>query len=425
MSTTSQKTEIEQRRVSLWRHGNFLRLWSSETVSSFGAQFSELAIPFTAVLVLQGTAAELGILNAAITAPFLTFSLLVGVWVDRHRRRSVLIISNVGRAILLATIPVAAIRHLLTISFLIATAFLLGTLRVFFDIAYQSYLPALVDRDQLVDANSRLEASRAVSSVAGPSVAGFVIQIITAPLAIAVDAISFVFSTSFIGTIKHEETIEKGVERPSVGSDIGEGLKVVLHDARLRAAAGASGTANFFEFAIMAIFVLYAVNILGLGPELLGIILGVGALGAVAGALVAGKLANKIGIGPTIIAALTLGVTTWGPLIYLANRQTAIPFLIAGWFFGEVAFVAWSINQSSFRQAICPARLQGRVNATLRFLAAGMVPLGSIFGGLLGEALGLRLAIGIATIGLLIAPLWVLFSPIRKLKQVTEADVLA
>lgn len=424
LSSTSQTTELVQKKVSFWKNANFLKLWSSETISSFGAQFSELAIPFTAVLLLQGSPEELGVLNAAITAPFLVFSLVAGVWVDRHKRRSVLILSNVGRALLLATIPVAAVTRLLTIPLLIVIAFIVGTFRVFFDIAYQSYLPALVEREQLVNANSRLEASRAVSSVAGPSLAGVVIQIITAPFAVAIDAFSFIFSTSFISRIDHEEIVERGVERPSMASEIREGLAVVLHDSRLRAAAGANAFANFFEFAIQAIFVLYAVNLLGIGPELLGIILGVGALGAIVGALIAGKLASKIGIGPTILAALTLGVTTWGPLIYLANRQTAVPFLIAAWFFGEISFVAWSINQSSFRQAICPDRLQGRVNATLRFLAAGMVPIGSIAGGLLGETFGLRPAIGIATIGLLFAPLWVLFSPIRKMKQVSEKDLL-
>ena len=425
MNSSSQKTEAVLKPASLWRNPNFLRLWSSETISSFGAQFSELALPFTAVLVLQGSLAELGILNAAITAPFLVFSLVAGVWVDRHKRRSVLILSNVGRALLLASIPVAAATHLLTIPLIIGIAFLVGTLRVFFDIAYQSYLPALVEREELVDANSRLEASRAVSSVAGPSIAGIVIQIITAPFAVAVDATSFIFSTSFIRRIEHDDITKEVVERPSMLSDVREGLEVVLRDARLRATAGASAFANFFEFAIQAIFVLYAVNTLGLGPELLGIILGIGALGAIVGALLAGKLAGKIGLGPTIIAALTLGVMTWGPLIYFANRQTAVPFLIAAWFFGEISFVVWGINQSSFRQAICPDRLQGRVNATLRFLAAGVIPVGSITGGVLGEVLGLRPAIGIATIGLLAAPVWVLFSPIRRMKQVSETDLLA
>jgi MFS family permease len=383
-----------------------------------------LAIPFTAVLVLQGTPSQLGILNAAATAPFLIFSLIAGVWVDRHRRRSIMIASNIGRALLLAMIPIAAVANFLSIPLLLTVAFLVGSLRVFFEIAYQSYLPGLVERQQLVDANSRLEASRAVSSVAGPSAAGVVIQIISAPFAVAFDAVSFVFSTLFLSRIRYEEMVEDDSARPSVLSDIREGLEIVFKDARLRSVAGAAATANFFEFAIQAIFILYAVNVLGLAPIQLGIVFSIGAIGAIVGALVAGNLAHRLGVGPAIIASLSLGATTWGPLIYLADRSNAVPLFIAAWFLGEVSFVAWSINQSSFRQAICPARLQGRMNATLRFLTVGTVPLGSIAGGILGEMLGLRLAIGVAAIGLLFTPLWVIFSPVRRMKRVLDSDLV-
>ena len=335
-----------------------------------------------------------------------------------------MIASNIGRALLLAMIPIAAAANFLSIPLLLTVAFLVGSLRVFFEIAYQSYLPGLVEREQLVDANSRLEASRAVSSVAGPSAAGVVIQIISAPFAIAFDAVSFVFSTLFLSRIRYEEMVEDDSARPSVLSDIREGLEIVFKDARLRSVAGAAATANFFEFAIQAIFILYAVNVLGLAPIQLGIVFSIGAIGAIVGALVAGNLAHRLGVGPAIIASLALGATTWGPLIYLADRSNAVPLFIAAWFLGEVSFVAWSINQSSFRQAICPARLQGRMNATLRFLTVGTVPLGSIAGGILGEMLGLRLAIGVAAIGLLFTPLWVIFSPVRRMKRVLDSDLV-
>jgi MFS family permease len=423
--TGATKTETKIRQVSLWRRSNFLRLWTSETIASFGGQFSDLAIPFTAVIVLQGTPTELGFLNAATTAPFMIFSLIAGVWVDRHRRRSIMIASNVGRAILLAMVPFAYATRLLSIPLLLTVAFLVGTLRVFFEIAYQSYLPGLVEREELVDANSRLEASRAVSSVAGPGTAGVVIQIISAPFAIAFDAISFVLSTLFLSRIKYEETIEASPTRPSILADIREGLEIVFKDARLRSVAVAASAANFFEFTIQAIFILYAVNVLGLAPLLLGVIFSIGAIGAIVGALAAGSLAHRLGVGPAIIISLALGATTWGPLMFLANRSTAVPLLIAAWFLGEISFVAWSINQSSFRQAICPPRLQGRMNATLRFLTVSSVPLGSIFGGILGEILGLRLAIGIAAFGLLLTPLLVVFSPVRKLKGLSEVDLIA
>jgi MFS family permease len=420
----NQSTSEVIPQQSLWRHPNFLRLWSSETISSFGAQFSELAIPLTAVLLLQGTPLQLGILNAAVTAPFLLFSLIAGVWIDRHRRRSFLITSNIGRAILLATIPLAAATGHLSIILLLGVAFLVGTLRVFFDIAYQSFLPGIVEREQLVDANSRLEASRAVSSAAGPSVAGGVIQVLTAPFAIAFDAVSFIFSTLFLSKIDYREPQPDRSDRQSVMAEMRQGLRIVVRDPRLRSLAGAGSTANFFEFAIMALFLLYAVNLLNLQPDMIGIILGAGATGAIAGALLAGKLASRIGTGPAILTSLVLGVTLWGPLIYLATPTTAVPLLIVAWFFGEVAFVAWSINQSSFRQAVCPANLQGRVNATMRFLSAGVVPLGSIVGGILGDILGPHLAIGVAAVGLLLAPLWLVFSPVLSVKKLGEAETI-
>jgi len=420
----NQSTSEVIPQQSLWRHPNFLRLWSSETISSFGAQFSELAIPLTAVLLLRGSALQLGVLNAAVTAPFLLFSLIAGVWIDRHRRRSVLIASNIGRAILLATIPLAAATGHLSIILLLSVAFLIGTLRVFFDIAYQSFLPGIVEREQLVDANSRLEASRAVSSAAGPSLAGGVIQVLTAPFAIAFDAVSFIFSTLFLRKIDYHEPQPDRSSRQSIMAEMRHGLRIVVRDPRLRSLAGAGSTANFFEFAIMALFLLYAVNLLNLQPDMIGVVLGAGATGAIAGALLAGKLASRIGTGPAILTSLVLGVAVWGPLIYLATPTTAIPLLIVAWFFGEVAFVAWSINQSSFRQAICPADLQGRVNATMRFLSAGVVPLGSIAGGVLGDILGLRLAIGVAAVGLLLAPLWLVFSPVLAVKKLGEAETI-
>ena len=416
--------EETRKKSSLWRHPNFLRLWTSETISSFGTQFSELAIPLTAVLVLNGTPAELGILNAAAYAPFLIFSLFAGVWVDRHKRKSVLIISSLARALLLATIPVAAATGYLTIFLLLAVVFAVGSLKVFFDIAYQSILPGLVERERLVDANSRLQASDAVSSVAGPASAGAFIQILTAPFAIAFDSISFIFSAILIGRIKHQESSEGPAEHSSVIADIRGGLGLVYRDLRLRAIAGAGATANFFEFAIQAIFFLYAVDVLRLQPDQLGIVLAAGATGAIVGAVLAGPLAKQIGTGPAILSSLILGVAVWAPLIYLATPSTAIPFLVIAWFFGEISFVSWSINQASFRQAICPEKMQGRVNATMRFLTVGAVPVGSLVSGLFGSILGLRLTVGVAELGLLLAPLLLFFSPVRSIKTVTESDLI-
>ena len=412
-------------RTSLWKQPDFLRLWSSETISSFGAQFTELAIPLTAVLILRANSFQLGFLNAALTSPFLFFSLFAGVWADRHRRRRVMIASNIARALLLAIIPLSFVTGALSLYLLLAVAVSLGVFRVLFDIAYQAFLTSLVDKEDLVEANGRMEASRAVASVAGPGVAGLVIQIVTAPLAILLDITSFFSSTMILARIRRQEeptqfqTNDLDVQ-PSFLGQMKEGLRVVANDPRLRSLAGAAATANFLEFAIQAIFILYAVDVLLLSPELLGIILSVGATGAIVGALLAGWLSRRIGIGPSLILSLVLGVVVWGPLIYLATPSTSIVLLVVAWFFGELSFVSYSINSSSFRQAICPAHLQGRVSATLRFLSAGMVPLGSIAGGMLGGFLGLHVAIGLLAVVLLTAPVWLILSPMRRIISLSE-----
>ena len=222
---------------SLWQNHNFLMLWTSDTISQFGSQFTGLALPLTAIIILNTNSTELGILTFAGTIPWVLFGLLVGVWVDRHRKRRIMVTSNILRGSLLALIPVAAVLGMITrlgIPFLYAVSFVVGLLQVFFDVTYQSYLPSLVPRDQLVEGNRNLQASASTAQVAGPTIAGIVISILTAPIAIAIDACSFFASAFALGRIDHEEIIDEKISKPSVGSDIREGLRVVLGDKRLR-----------------------------------------------------------------------------------------------------------------------------------------------------------------------------------------------
>src|SRR5947209_6671508 len=336
---------------SLWQNHNFLKLWTSETISQFGSQFTGLALPLTAIIILNADSTELGILTFAGTIPWLIFGLLVGVWVDRHRKQRIMVASNILRGSILALIPIAAVLGVITklgISFLYAVSFFVGFLQVFFDITYQSYLPSLVRRDQLVEGNRNLQASASTAQVTGPTIAGIIISIITAPIAIAIDACSFFASAFTLGRIDHEETIDKEFAKPSVLADIREGLHVVLSDSRLRMIAGSTGTSNFFSTALGAIVLLYLV------------------------------LPSPAGL------------------------------------------VVYNVNQVSLRQAIVPLRLQGRMNATMRFLVWGTIPLGGLTGGLLGTFLGLRTAIGIAVLGGSLAFLWVLLSPVRSLKKIPE-----
>jgi MFS family permease len=435
METTVQKE-------TLWQNRNFLKLWTSETISQFGSQFTGLALPLTAIIILNANSTELGILVFAGSIPWLLFGLLVGVWVDRHRKNRIMVTSNILRGSILALIPIAAVLGVITrlgIPFLYAVSFFVGFLQVFFDITYQSCLPSLVHRDQLVDGNRNLQASASVAQVTGPTIAGIVISIVTAPIAIAIDACSFFASAFTLSRIDHEEIIDKEIARPSVLADIREGLHVVLGDSRLRMIAGSTGTSNFFSTALQAIVLLYFVlpspEGLGVSTSLVGvtagIIFSVASIGALVGVAISAPVARRIGVGPAIVASMVIGGVGAVPY-YLSGSLTASPLfavsgfgvnwsmlaIMGGQFITFIGVVVYNVNQVSLRQAIVPLRLQGRMNATMRFLVWGTIPLGGLAGGLLGTFLGLRTAIGIAILGGSLAFLWVLLSPVRSLKEI-------
>lgn len=398
-------------------------------------------MPFVAIPILHATSSELGILQAASTAPFLIFGLLVGVWADRHRRRPIMVVANIGRFILLGSIPVAFLAGRLSLPLLYLVSFLIGVLTVFFDVAYQAYLPSLVQRDQLVEANSKLEASRATATVAGPGIAGFVVGIVTAPFAIALDALSFLGSAVSLSKIHQQEEMTARTHNPSMLSEIREGLAVVFSDRRLRSIAGSTATSNFFSSAIAPVATLYlvdpelAASNLGLGLDSLvfGLIFAVGSVGGLIGALLAGRLAARVGVGYAIIGSMLIsGIGLFS--FYLATPALAIPLLVVGGtaltlsvlvlmvgqFATFLSAVVYNINQVSLRQAIVPLRLQGRMNATMRFLVWGTLPFGALVGGILGVIIGIRPTILIMAVGGSLAFLWVLLSPVRSLKEVPE-----
>ena len=407
--------------ASLWRHRDFLKLWVGETISLFGSQFTFLALPLIAALTLQASPAEMGILTAVETAPFLLIGLFAGVWVDRRRKRPLLIAGDLGRALLLGTIPLAAFAGVLSINQLYVVGFLVGICTVFFDVAYQSYLPALVNREQLVEGNSKLEVSRSVAQLSGPGIAGVVIQLLTAPLAIILDVLSFLISGLFLGLIRREEPAPTRAAHPSVFADIREGLAVVFGNPYLRAIAGSTGTSNFFGNAIGALFILFATQDLKLSPAAIGIAAGLGNVGGLVGALLAGRLAARFGLGRVIIGSMFLAGLS-GLLFAVATPASALPLIVFSGFCAGMGGTIYNINQISLRQAIIAQRLQGRMNATMRFLVWGTMPLGGLAGGLLGELMGLRSAIALAAAGGTLAFLWVLASPVRTLSQIPEIE---
>ncbi|MDQ7840843.1 MAG: MFS transporter [bacterium] len=403
---------------TLWRHRDFLLLWTGQTISVFGSQFTHLAVPLIAAMILKASPAQMGILSAVVTAPFLLIGLFAGVWVDRWPRRPVLITGNVGRALVLSAIPIAYLADALSMPLLYTVGFLTGVLTVFFDVAYQAYLPSLVGRAHLVEGNSKLEASRSTAQIAGPGLAGVVVQIVSAPMAIVFDALSFLVSGLFIGLIRQLEPAPESVRAPMLG-EIREGLAVVFGNPMLRAIAGCTGTSNFFASVAGALYILFVTRELGMKPVAIGAVFSLGSLGALAGVLLAGSLARRLGIGRVIVAAPLISGLGFVPVV-LATPALAVPLLTLGALVSSFGYPIYNISQVSLRQAITPHRLQGRMNATMRFLVWGTMPLGALAGGALGQVLGLRPTIAIAAAGAALAFVWVWRSPVRALRQIPE-----
>jgi len=406
----------------LWRHPDFLKLWSAETISQFGSQVSGLALPLAAILVLDASAFEVAALGVAEFAPFILFTLPAGVWVDRLPRRPILIGGDFGRAVLLATIPAAYVADVLTLGQLYVVGFLVGICTVFFDVAYQSYLPSLVERQQIIEGNSKLEMSRSTAQVGGPGFGGVLVEIFTAPYAILVDAVSFVGSGLFILRIrKREERVGSAAKaaRQGLWVELKEGLRFVLGNPYLRAQAGCTATSNFFFSVAFAIYLVYAVRVLELSPGVIGVVFSIGSVGSLLAALTSTGISRRFGIGPT-----TIGVTLLqGPamlLIALAPVETPLPFLVVGGVMTGFVVVVYNITQVSFRQAICPERLQGRMNSVIRFIVWGTIPLGSLAGGALGTWVGLRETLVIGAVGSGASFLWILLSPQRGLREMPE-----
>jgi len=412
-------------RRPLVRQPDFLKLWAAETISVFGSQISGLAIPLVAALILKVEPFAFALLGTIEFLPFILFTLPAGAWVDRLRRRPILITGDLGRAIALSTIPIAYAFNALTIWQLYVVGFVAGTLTVFFDVANQSYLPSIVDRDDLLEGNSKLQISQSAAQLAGPGIAGYLVGLVTAPFAILVDALSFVISALFVFQIRRPEPPvvahldESGRPKSSIFREVREGLRFVIGNRELRAISAGTATSNLFGSMGFAILLLYLVQDLALTPQQIGIVFSLGNIGTLAGAILATRIAKWFGLGPTIIGSLFIGSFTT-LLVAVATKETAIPLMIASGVFGGVGQMVYNINQVSYRQAICPPRMQGRMNATVRFLVWGTMPIGSIIGGVLASTVGLHETIWISAILGFIPWLFPLFSPVRKIKVMPE-----
>ena len=414
-------------RTTLWRHPDFLRLWAADALSQLGTQVTVLALPLLAIKVLDATAFEVGLLTTFEFLGFLLVGLPAGAWVDRMRRRNVLLVADVARGLLFGSIPVAWWLDALTLPQVYAVTLLAGICTVFFDVAYQSYLPHLVGRNFLVEGNAKLQGTQSVAQVAGPPVAGVLVQAITAPYAILVDALSFLWSAGWIGAVRSREQRPERVPDRHLLREIREGLSFVLRHRLLRGIAACTSMSNlFFTIGMTAFVVLLADEAaLNLSPGTIGLLFTAPAVGGLLGALVARRLADWIGQGPAI----------WVPVALQAPLSVALPLVDRGWRLLVVGLclagigatiVVYNVTQVSFRQLLTPERLLGRMNATMRFLVWGTIPVGGFLGGVLGSTIGLRETLWVSVAGGALTFLPVFLSPLRWMRELpTDPSELA
>jgi MFS family permease len=418
---TTQIPAMSDDLGNLRHHADFNRLWTAQSVSLFGSAITLLAIPLIAVILLNASALQMGLLTAAGTAPYLFCSLPMGVWIDRRSRRPLLIASDLIRALLLFSIPIAAWLDRLHLVHLYLVALVVGMLNVLFDVAHCAYVPSLVGRTHVVEANSKLQISYSVADSTGPGAAGMVVQLLSAPAAIVIDATSFLVSAFFIRGIRQPEAAIDARVAVGFREEITEGLRSLLGNRLLRPIVLGSITSGISLSAIAAMLVLYASRELGANPFMIGLLFAAAGIGAIPGALLSTPTADRFGVGPTITIGWFLAAAT-SLAIPLVTGPFAIPILTASAFLGGIAATIVNVQQWSLRQLVTPNELQGRVTASHRFLVYGAEPIGALLGGALGTAIGLRPTIAFFAIMGLTAPLWVACSPVWRLREHPSLD---
>jgi len=407
---------------ALLREHNFRNFWFGQSISVLGDQITLLALPIVAVLVLDADAAQMGLLTAVGLLPHLLFSLPAGVLLDRvRRRRRLMIVSDLIRAATLAFVPLAFVLDALSIELLFVLAFVIGTMAVVFDLAWLTMLSAVARREQLVEANSLLNASRSVSSVGGPAIGGVLIEALTAPIALIADAVSYVASAVFLARVRvADQPIEH--EPGTIREQLATGMSFIVRDPIMRPSVFSVATVNLFNYGFQGLFILFATRHLGLDPGVLGLALGAGAVGAVVGAVVAGPLGRRIGIGPGYIVGLVLfpAAAIVIPLAQGLPFAAIVVILIVAEFVGGFGVMILDINGGSLLLARMPARIRGRAGGAFRFINMGIRPIGATLGGILGSLIGVRETLLIVTVAQLLGLLWLIGSPIPGLREIPE-----
>jgi MFS family permease len=406
--------------VALWRDRNFLAVWSASTISVFGSLITRTALPFAAILLLDAGAAEIAAIRSVELIAALIVGLFAGAWVDRLLRRPILIWADLGRAVLLASIPVTAVLGLLGLPQLLVVSFGAAVFSTFFDVADNAYLPTVVPREKLVAANSALTATGSVAEFSAFGIGGFLIEVFTAPFAIAIDAVTFVVSALLLGTIKKQEPPPAPrADREPVLREIRDGIRIVAGSPVLRALALSHGGTHILWGVFGTSYLLFAMNELGLGPAAIGVIAAVGGIGSLAGSAMAPYMVRRFGIGNSILLGM-VGFILGNSLIPLAPAGALLlgaAFLIAQQLIGDSLATVYEVTEVSLQQAMVGDRLLGRVNATTHTFTTLMTLFGAVLGGVVAETIGLRAAFALGLLGGVLSLAVVWFSPVRHIRD--------
>lgn len=403
-------------------------LWGGQSISEIGSSVTMVALPLAAVVLLRASTFSVGLLTAAGTASFLLVALPAGLVVDRVAKRWLMLTCDVARMVIIGSVALAAAFGVLTMAQLFAVALLSGLATVFFDVAYQSYVPALVDRDQLHEGNGKLGATQSFAQVVGPGLGGGLFGVLKAG-AMSIDASSYAVSAVSLWLIKTREPARvaspaaDGQPRGGLFGEIFAGLRFVLGHRVLRKIAACTGTANLFGAMAGALEIIFLVRIVHISPAEVGLLFSIGSVGGILGGVLSGRLAKWIGTARIIwFSMLVFGaIGILMPLTEAGWRLVLFPISVAGLSF---AAVVYNIAQVSYRQIICPPELLGRMNAAIRWIVWGTLPLGGLLGGVLGSAtaLGVLPTLWLSVVGSWAAGFWVLFSPLRGMRDIPKLE---
>ncbi|MFT7837037.1 MFS transporter [Saccharothrix sp. BKS2] len=415
---------------SLFQQANFRNLWFGQTLSLFAAEITAGVIPLLAALTLNASVLEMGVLSAVSFLPYLVISLFAGVWLDRLPKRPVIVAADLARGVLLLLVPLAAVLDLLSMPFLLVIAVLIGVGTVIADIGSASFLPSVVGRRDLVDGNGKLEISNNASRMAGEAVGGVLVQVLTAPFALLFNTVAYAASAVFTQRIRVDPDVEPEVDeddeeqpdarKPDFWREVGEGLRFVFGNPIVRTLAITALLFNLFTFFIEPVFLIFITRTLALEPIYIGLILSSSGVGGVVGAMISGRVSRKLPLGTLLVVTQVLAgaASLLIPVATLVPKPAAVVLIIVMHFVDAVMVIVYNVNQRSYRSAVTPDALQGRMNASIRMIVMGVCPLGALLGGVVGNALSATTALIIGSVGILSSGVYIAFTRIRSVKEI-------